>query len=107
MNKREFKRTINPPPIFAIAMVILVIFLCSLFIPKTTVSSKNPTHVTYIEGHPELSYKYINYDSNRITNFAYNEETKVIVAVSDGYNNKGTFIELHNADGSLMIYEGN
>lgn len=35
----------------------------------------------------------------------YHKETKVMYAVSDGYNNKGTFTLLVNKNGKPMLYK--
>ena len=37
----------------------------------------------------------------------YHKDTKVIYAISCGYNNCGTFTVMLNADGTPMVYESN
>ena len=36
----------------------------------------------------------------------YHKETKVMYAISDQQNNRGTFTLLVNADGTPMLYKG-
>lgn len=39
-------------------------------------------------------------------NIVYDEKTKVMYAVSNGYYNNGNFTLLVNADGTPLLYEG-
>ena len=79
--------------------IILFAFVIALFLAgcgqsvQTDYSKDNKSMFTIVE---DTEYWYVVYDN----------ETKVMYAVSDGAYNRGTFTMLVDADGKPMIWEG-
>lgn len=62
----------------------------------------NPSESTAVEGE---SSRFVTVEESSVWDVVYDKETLVMYAVSDGYNNYGTFTMLVNADGTPLLYE--
>jgi hypothetical protein len=90
------------------AILIILIIIMSILLTACTADVEpvnNSKYYIKVDNHPEASFIYLYSKPADDVYIIYNEKTKVMYAVSNGSYNKGTFVELKNADGSLLTYE--
>lgn len=93
--------------LYILFIIILSISLTGcIYTIKDDDENKNSNYIIYVEGHPECSFIYIYKDEWTGLSLIYNEKTKILYQISTASHTSNDFVELHNADGTPLLYEG-
>lgn len=87
-----------------IIVMIVVLAACSFSNSNDKVDASGIYYIL-VSGHPEASFKYAGiFKPSDETIIVYNEESKILYAVSNGTSNSGNMMPLYNVNGTFQTY---